>query len=127
VGAGTTKGVSSANGNGATMVAERPFTGGAIDFRRATAPLTPRPMANAKTVVMVRHGLSSWNEEGRVQVSASWHSCKVVWKLKLTKTKQKTELFCKFIISELNQLPKKKAAFSMKSKVILLLSKVSPF
>lgn len=70
-GFGTTKGVSSAsNGNGATMVAERPFTGGAIDFRRATAPLTPRPMANAKTVVMVRHGLSSWNEEGRVQGSS---------------------------------------------------------
>lgn len=66
--AGTMKGVS-ANGNGTTLVAERPFTGGAIDFRRATAPLTPRLMVNAKTVVLVRHGLSSWNEEGRVQVS----------------------------------------------------------
>ncbi|KAG0558299.1 hypothetical protein KC19_10G017300 [Ceratodon purpureus] len=68
-GFGTTKGLST-NGNGATMVAERPFTGGAIDFRRATAPLTPKPMENAKTVVLVRHGLSSWNEEGRVQGSS---------------------------------------------------------
>lgn len=74
--AGTTTGVN-ANGNGAAgngatvLVAERPaiMTGGATDFRRATAPLTPRPMANAKTVVLVRHGLSSWNAEGRVQVS----------------------------------------------------------
>ncbi|XP_024390930.1 probable 2-carboxy-D-arabinitol-1-phosphatase isoform X2 [Physcomitrium patens] len=68
VGFGTTKGVA-LNGNG-TMVTERPFTGGAIDFRRATAPLTPKPMENAKTVVLVRHGLSSWNEEGRVQGSS---------------------------------------------------------
>ena len=52
------------------MTERRPFTGGAIDFRRATEPLTPRPLENAKTVVLVRHGLSSWNEEGRVQASA---------------------------------------------------------
>ena len=74
---GTTKGVGVVNGvngagnNGGSMMTERrPFTGGAIDFRRATEPLTPRPLENAKTVVLVRHGLSSWNEEGRVQASA---------------------------------------------------------
>lgn len=57
-------------GNGASKVADTSwFTGGATDFRRATAPLVPKRMSNAKTVVLVRHGLSSWNAEGRVQVS----------------------------------------------------------
>lgn len=70
-GFGTTTGVSIGNGNGATAVAERPyFTGGATDFRRATAPLTPKPMDHPKTVVLVRHGLSSWNQEGRIQGSS---------------------------------------------------------
>lgn len=58
-------------GNGASKVAETSwFTGGATDFRRATAPLVPKRMSNAKTVMLVRHGLSSWNAEGRVQGSS---------------------------------------------------------
>ncbi|CAK9200599.1 unnamed protein product [Sphagnum troendelagicum] len=75
---GVTKGVT-VDRNGATssnalLVADRslssPFTGGAYDFRRATKPLTPTPLQAAKTIVLVRHGLSSWNEEGRVQGSS---------------------------------------------------------
>lgn len=44
-------------------------TGGAIDFQRATTSLTLQLLKSPKKVTLVRHGLSSWNDEGRVQVS----------------------------------------------------------
>ena len=45
------------------------MTGGAYDFQRATTSLTNQSISSSKKVTLVRHGLSSWNEEGRVQVS----------------------------------------------------------
>lgn len=46
------------------------MTGGAFDFTRATTSLTDnKSIASSKKVTLVRHGLSSWNEESRVQVS----------------------------------------------------------
>lgn len=43
-------------------------TGGAYDFDRATTSLTQKLISSTKKVTLVRHGLSSWNDEGRVQV-----------------------------------------------------------
>lgn len=43
-------------------------TGGAEDFMGATDPLVFKPLTCEKTIVLVRHGLSTWNEESRVQV-----------------------------------------------------------
>lgn len=40
-----------------------PITGGAYDFEKATISLTRRLMPSPKKVTIVRHGLSSWNEE----------------------------------------------------------------
>lgn len=47
------------------------MTGGAYDFERSTTSLTNQSMLSAKKVTLVRHGLSSWNEESRVQVCSS--------------------------------------------------------
>ena len=44
------------------------MTGGAYDFRGATTSLTNELLSSSKKVTLVRHGLSSWNEESRVQV-----------------------------------------------------------
>ena len=44
------------------------MTGGAYDFERATISVTQKLMSAPKKVTIVRHGLSSWNEESRVQV-----------------------------------------------------------
>lgn len=52
-------------GNDASM------TGGAYDFRKATTSLTQKLLSAPKQVTLVRHGLSSWNEEGRVQGSSN--------------------------------------------------------
>ncbi|KAK2644038.1 hypothetical protein Ddye_019233 [Dipteronia dyeriana] len=46
-------------------------TGGAIDFQRATTSLTQKVLSAPKKVTLVRHGLSSWNDEGRVQGSSN--------------------------------------------------------
>ncbi|TXG47388.1 hypothetical protein EZV62_026682 [Acer yangbiense] len=46
-------------------------TGGAIDFQRATTSLTQKLLSAPKKVTLVRHGLSSWNNEGRVQGSSN--------------------------------------------------------
>ena len=45
-----------------------PLTGGAWDFRKSTISLAPYPLDSPKKVTFVRHGLSSWNLESRVQV-----------------------------------------------------------
>ncbi|CAM6124764.1 unnamed protein product [Calypogeia fissa] len=54
-----------------TLVLDRePITGGAFDFRGATVPLTSRPLVKTKKIILVRHGLSAWNAEGRIQGSS---------------------------------------------------------
>lgn len=45
-----------------------PTTGGAYDFKGATISVTDEFLSSPKMVTLVRHGLSSWNEENRVQV-----------------------------------------------------------
>ncbi|XP_034213281.1 probable 2-carboxy-D-arabinitol-1-phosphatase isoform X1 [Prunus dulcis] len=48
------------------------MTGGAFDFTRATTSLKDnKSIASSKKVTLVRHGLSSWNEESRVQGSSN--------------------------------------------------------
>lgn len=44
------------------------MTGTAYDFDRATTSLTQKLLSSPKKVTIVRHGLSSWNEESRIQV-----------------------------------------------------------
>lgn len=44
------------------------MTGGAYDFKRATSPLTYEILSAPKKVTLLRHGLSSWNDESRIQV-----------------------------------------------------------
>lgn len=46
-------------------------TGGAYDFSKATTSLTQRLLSSPKQVTLVRHGLSSWNDENRVQGSTN--------------------------------------------------------
>lgn len=50
------------------LESEAPMTGGAFDFSKATVSLTEKLLTSTKKVTLVRHGLSSWNEESRVQV-----------------------------------------------------------
>lgn len=47
------------------------LTGTAYDFERATTSLTGKWLSTSKKVTIVRHGLSSWNEEGRIQGSSN--------------------------------------------------------
>ncbi|CAI9087450.1 OLC1v1021521C1 [Oldenlandia corymbosa var. corymbosa] len=47
------------------------LTGGAYDFERATRSLTQKTLFTPKKVTLVRHGLSTWNAEGRVQGSSN--------------------------------------------------------
>ncbi|XP_058095841.1 probable 2-carboxy-D-arabinitol-1-phosphatase isoform X5 [Magnolia sinica] len=46
------------------------MTGGAYDFKGATTSLTYEPLSSSKKVTLVRHGLSSWNQDSRIQSSA---------------------------------------------------------
>ncbi|KAL3345311.1 hypothetical protein AABB24_024328 [Solanum stoloniferum] len=50
---------------------DAPLTGGAFDFEKATTSLTKKVLDSPKKVTIVRHGLSSWNEESRVQGSSN--------------------------------------------------------
>ena len=56
------------SGNGSLAVIDREVTGGTLGFGGATEPLVIKPLGHEKKIVLVRHGLSIWNEEGRVQV-----------------------------------------------------------
>ncbi|KAL2925290.1 putative 2-carboxy-D-arabinitol-1-phosphatase [Bienertia sinuspersici] len=47
-----------------------PLTGGALDFRKATTSLSTDLLSSPKKITLVRHGLSSWNAESRVQGSS---------------------------------------------------------
>ncbi|KAJ8761548.1 hypothetical protein K2173_004324 [Erythroxylum novogranatense] len=54
------------------LINDTSVTGGAYDFERATLPLlTEKLLSSTKKVTLIRHGLSSWNEEGRVQGSSN--------------------------------------------------------
>ncbi|KAF9672342.1 hypothetical protein SADUNF_Sadunf11G0031400 [Salix dunnii] len=53
------------------IVNDSSITGGAYDFDRATTSLTQKLLSSSKKVTIVRHGLSSWNEESRVQGSSN--------------------------------------------------------
>ncbi|PWA54113.1 histidine phosphatase superfamily [Artemisia annua] len=46
-------------------------TGGAYDFSKATTSLTQKLLSSPKQVTLVRHGLSTWNDESRVQGSSN--------------------------------------------------------
>ncbi|KAG6527918.1 hypothetical protein ZIOFF_010053 [Zingiber officinale] len=48
-----------------------PTTGGAYDFKGATISISDEILSSPKMVTLVRHGLSSWNEENRVQGSSN--------------------------------------------------------
>ncbi|XP_078175010.1 putative 2-carboxy-D-arabinitol-1-phosphatase isoform X2 [Carex rostrata] len=50
---------------------EASMTGAAYDFKGATISLTGEILNSPKKVTIVRHGLSSWNEESRVQGSSN--------------------------------------------------------
>ncbi|XP_059431401.1 probable 2-carboxy-D-arabinitol-1-phosphatase [Corylus avellana] len=47
------------------------MTGGAFDFERATTSLSNQSLSSSKKVTLARHGLSSWNEESKVQGSSN--------------------------------------------------------
>ncbi|KNA07737.1 hypothetical protein SOVF_169180 isoform A [Spinacia oleracea] len=44
------------------------LTGGALDFQKATTSLSPHLLPSPKKITLLRHGLSSWNAESRVQI-----------------------------------------------------------
>ncbi|KZV51964.1 phosphoglycerate mutase 2-like [Dorcoceras hygrometricum] len=46
------------------------LTGGSYDFQKATTSLSEILLSSPKKVTLVRHGLSSWNKESRVQGSS---------------------------------------------------------
>ncbi|XP_057434082.1 probable 2-carboxy-D-arabinitol-1-phosphatase [Lotus japonicus] len=45
-------------------------TGGAYDFSKATTSLTNQLITSSKKVTLIRHGLSTWNAESRIQGSS---------------------------------------------------------
>ncbi|KAK9150113.1 hypothetical protein Syun_008422 [Stephania yunnanensis] len=47
------------------------MTGGAYDFKGATTSLTYELLSSSKKITLVRHGLSSWNDESRIQGSSN--------------------------------------------------------
>ncbi|KAK7302785.1 hypothetical protein RJT34_13681 [Clitoria ternatea] len=46
------------------------LTGGAYDFKKATISLTNELLSSPKKVTLLRHGLSTWNSESRIQGSS---------------------------------------------------------
>ncbi|MFS7890207.1 putative 2-carboxy-D-arabinitol-1-phosphatase [Helianthus anomalus] len=54
-----------------TVGKEGSVTGGAYDFSKATTSLTRKLLSSPKKVTLVRHGLSTWNDEKRVQGSSN--------------------------------------------------------
>ncbi|CAM0144400.1 unnamed protein product [Urochloa decumbens] len=50
---------------------ERPVTGAAYSFTGATTSLTNNILTSSKKITLVRHGLSSWNAQSRVQGSSN--------------------------------------------------------
>uniref|UniRef100_A0A0E0BZP7 Uncharacterized protein n=1 Tax=Oryza meridionalis TaxID=40149 RepID=A0A0E0BZP7_9ORYZ len=54
---------------------EASVTGAAYGFRGATTSLTNEMLTSSKKITLVRHGLSTWNAESRVQSTAE-----IIWK-----------------------------------------------
>ncbi|XP_050222473.1 probable 2-carboxy-D-arabinitol-1-phosphatase [Mercurialis annua] len=54
-----------------TIQSDASISGGAYGFENATTSLTQKLLSSSKKVTLVRHGLSSWNLEGRVQGSSN--------------------------------------------------------
>lgn len=54
-----------------TIANDASVTGGAYDFNKATTSLTQKLLSSPKQVTLVRHGLSTWNDESRVQGSSN--------------------------------------------------------
>ncbi|WVZ72964.1 hypothetical protein U9M48_021341 [Paspalum notatum var. saurae] len=50
---------------------DTPVTGAAYSFTGATTSLTSKILTSSKKITLVRHGLSSWNAESRVQGSSN--------------------------------------------------------
>ncbi|KAG9447822.1 hypothetical protein H6P81_013950 [Aristolochia fimbriata] len=66
----------SSNGDVSVSTASVPeelssMTGGAYDFKGATTSITNEPLSSSKRVTLLRHGLSSWNVESRIQGSSN--------------------------------------------------------
>ena len=55
----------------AEAAARSPFNTGSMDITTAgaTSSLCGHPLAAEKTIVIVRHGMTTWNEEQRIQAS----------------------------------------------------------
>lgn len=71
---GTTELEQPQNGKSALVEAPRsPFNTGSTNLSTAGpgAPLVNHPLEAEKTVVFVRHGLTTWNEQKRIQASSS--------------------------------------------------------
>ena len=67
-----------------------PFNTGSMDITTAgaTASLCGHELPTEKTIIIVRHGLTTWNEQSRIQ--ASW---KLLYMLVYVTTKPTTPLF----------------------------------
>ncbi|KAJ3694495.1 hypothetical protein LUZ60_009975 [Juncus effusus] len=73
---------------------EASMTGAAYDFKGATTSLSEEILSSSKKVTIVRHGLSSWNEENRVQGSSNLSV--------LTETGAMQALKCRDALSNMN-------------------------
>ena len=53
-----------------------PFNTGSMDITTAgaTASLCGHPIPAEKTIVILRHGMTTWNEEQRIQASFVFHT-----------------------------------------------------
>ena len=53
-----------------------PFNTGSMDITTAgaTASLCGQPIPAEKTIVILRHGMTTWNEEQRIQASLTLHT-----------------------------------------------------
>lgn len=70
--AGTTEVQYAQNGNASPLDSPRsPLNTGSSDLATAGpgSPLVDHPLEYEKTVVFVRHGMTTWNEQKRIQVS----------------------------------------------------------
>lgn len=61
----------SSNGKSSLDVPRSPYNTGSSDIATAgpAAPLVDHSLTTEKTVVFVRHGMTTWNEQKRIQVS----------------------------------------------------------
>eukprot|EP00475_Leptophrys_vorax_P022671 TRINITY_DN3088_c0_g1_i4.p1 TRINITY_DN3088_c0_g1~~TRINITY_DN3088_c0_g1_i4.p1 ORF type:complete len:351 (-),score=-0.62 TRINITY_DN3088_c0_g1_i4:260-1312(-) len=64
------------------------LTGGSLGFAGATEPLVRRSLGLQKRIVLLRHGLSAWNAEGRVQGSSDASLLSEVGEIQALRCKQ---------------------------------------